>query len=126
MSSFDELYGSRFVAAADVKKPVVATIARVEEENFARDGAPPKRRAVLYVANGTKGIVVNKVNAGMLAATFGTDFPAWVGKRITIKPESALYNGKVVPALRLYPMQNTKAVEPPPPPPGDDNEEMPF
>jgi hypothetical protein len=126
MSSFDELYGSRFLAATDLRKPVVATIERVEEENFARDGAPPKRRKVLYFENATKGIVLNKVNASTLATAFTENFATWPGRQTTIRPESALYNGKVVPALRLYPMQNTKAVEPPPPPPEDDNEEMPF
>jgi hypothetical protein len=34
MNSYDDLYGSRFLAATDLKAPVNAVIERIEQENF--------------------------------------------------------------------------------------------
>lgn len=125
MSTFEDLYGSRFLAAADLKAPVTAVIDRIEQETFTRDNGPSKRKAVLFFKNRTKGVVVNKTNAIVLGGAFGTDFSAWVGKGVTIAPENTTFGGKLVKALRLYPAQSS--IPPPPPPPDEmDDETIPF
>jgi hypothetical protein len=113
MNSYDDLYGSRFLAATDLKAPVNAVIERIEQETFARDGGPARKKAVLYFKNKTKGVVCNKTNAITLGSAFGKNFSAWVGKNITIKPENTTFSGKVVKALRLYPAQNNAVLDPP-------------
>ena len=125
MSTFEDLYGSRFLAAADLKAPVTAVIDRIEQETFTRDNGPSKRKAVIFVRGGTKGIVCNKTNAITLGDAFGKDFSAWVGKTVTITPENTTFGGKLVKALRLYPAQ--AAMPPPAPPPDElDDETIPF
>jgi hypothetical protein len=128
MATFDELYGSRFLSATDLKGPVTATIERVEEETFARDGKPARPKAVLYFKNAKKGVVLNKTNANVLAQAFGKDMKKWPGKRTDIKPETTIFGGKPVPALRLYPASNGDAhiapPEPPPPEPPPLRDEM--
>jgi len=47
MSSYDDLYGSRFLAAAELKKPVTAIITQIEQETFARDGGPTRTNSLL-------------------------------------------------------------------------------
>ena len=42
MTEFDDIYGSRFLAATDVKAPVSATIERVSYEPFTRPGEPTR------------------------------------------------------------------------------------
>lgn len=56
MSDFDDLYGTRFLSAAEVKKPVTAIIERIDEESFARPGEATRTKKVLYVRGGKKGI----------------------------------------------------------------------
>ena len=81
---YDDLYGSRFLAAADLKGPITATIERIDQEQFQRPGEPTRTKAVIYVRGGKKGIVLNKTNASTLATSFGKNFAAWPGKRVTI------------------------------------------
>jgi hypothetical protein len=119
MSDFDDLYGGRFLSAAEVKKPVTAIIERIEEESFPRPGEATRPKKVLYVHGGKKGIVLNKTDANTLALAFGKTFPAWVGQRVLIKAEPTTFAGKTTMGLRLYPA-NGQAVEPPKPPPPEE------
>jgi hypothetical protein len=125
--SFDDLYGSRFLSASDVKAPVTATIERIDHESFARPGEPTRVKAVAYFKGGKKGMVINKTNANTLALAFGKKFADWPGKRVTAKAEPTNFGGKPTQGLRLYPVNGAeKIAPPPPPPPGDMNDEIPW
>jgi len=124
MDSYDALYGSRFLAATDLKTPVSAVIDRIEQKTFARDGGPARRKAILHFRNKTKGVVLNKTNAITLSSAFGKDFSAWIGKSVTIKPENTTFSGKVVMALRLYPAQGAASHPPPSEPLESAHDEM--
>jgi len=89
-------------------------IERIEQETFARDGGPARKKAVLYFRNKTKGVVCNKTNAITLGSAFGKHFSAWIGKSVTIAPENTTFSGKVVKALRLYPAAQSNAALAPP------------
>jgi hypothetical protein len=103
MPEFNHLYGSRFLTAADLKGSVNAVIERIEEETFMRDGKASRPKAVIHFRGASKPVVCNKTNANVLAAAFGKSFDDWIGKCVTVRPETTPFNGKVVPALRLYP-----------------------
>jgi hypothetical protein len=100
---FDDLYGSQYLAASDLKKPFTATIEEVEQQDFTRQGERQRMKAVLHLKDIRKPIVVNKTNALNLAEAFGKDFDDWRGKRITIKAEPTTFAGKRTTGLRLYP-----------------------
>lgn len=109
--NYDDLYGSRFLAAADLKAPVDVIIDRVEHETFERDG---RTKAVVYFKGKTKGMVLNKTNAEALSGSFGKEFSDWSGKSITLRPESVMFSGKSVKALRAYPVMQNGGEENPP------------
>lgn len=117
MSDYDDLYGTRFLSASELKAPATATIDRIDEELFARPGEPTRTKKVIYVRGGKKGIVINKTNASNLAAAFGKNFSAWVGKRITVKAELTTFAGKSTLGLRLYPDRIESGPVAPPEPP---------
>jgi hypothetical protein len=100
---FDDLYGSQFLAATDLKKPFTATIEAVTKQDFARQGERQKMKVVLHLKGVRKPIVVNKTNALSLSEEFGKDFDEWIDKRINVKAERTSYGGKPVMGLRLYP-----------------------
>jgi hypothetical protein len=100
---FDDLYGSQYLAASDVKKPFVTTIETVDKMDFARQGERSKMKAVLILKGVKKPVVCNKTNALYLSEAFGKDFDDWVDKRITVKAERTQFAGKPVMGLRLYP-----------------------
>jgi hypothetical protein len=88
MSDFEDLYGSRFLAAADLNGPVVAVVERIEKEVFERDGKGSRPKAVVYFKGASKPVVLNKTNATTLAEVFGKEFGDWIGKHVEIRPEN--------------------------------------
>jgi hypothetical protein len=106
---FDDLYGSNFLAATDLKKPITAIVEQVEQQDFARQGERRKMKAVLHVHGIKKPIVVNKTNALTLAAAFGKDFDDWIKQRVTIKAEPTTFGGKPTKGIRLYPANGEEA-----------------
>jgi hypothetical protein len=99
---FDDIYGSRYLAASDVKKPFTAAIEAVDKLDFARQGEHQKMKVVLTLKGQHKPVVINKTNALNLSEAFGKDFDDWTGKRVTVKAERTQFGGKPVMGLRLY------------------------
>jgi hypothetical protein len=112
---FDDLYGSQYLAASDLKKPFTSVVEEVNKLDFARQGERPKMKAVLHLKGVRKPIVVNKTNAMNLSEKFGKDFDEWIDKRVTVKAEPTTFAGKRVMGLRLYPAadENTPAIKAP-------------
>ena len=97
---FDDIYGSTYLSADDIKKPFVTVIEQVVREEV---GQEKKKKAVLYVRGSKKAIVVNKTNATNLSNAFGKDFDSWINRRITVKVEPTSFAGRPTKGLRIYP-----------------------
>ena len=133
MTSYDDIYGSKYLSATDLEAPVTVTITEVATEIFQRPNAPSQTKAILHFKGAKKGMVVNRTNADALARAFGKTFENWINKRITIRPEQTLFSGKPTMGLRLYPAANGSdritsgpIVPPEPPPRNDMDDEIPF
>jgi len=132
-TEFDDLYGSRYLAATDLKAPVTATIADVPVETFTRPGEKARDKRVLHFKGGLKPMVVNKTNAIILATAYGKDFDKWVGKRVIVRAEPTVYAGKPTLGLRVQAIDGgdrittgRPAVPPEPPPRDDMDDEIPW
>jgi hypothetical protein len=68
---FDDLYGSKYLAATDLKKPFTSTIEEVDRQDFARQGERQKMKVVLQLKSVKKPVVVNKTNALTYRRTSG-------------------------------------------------------
>ena len=112
-TDYDDIYGSRFLAATDLKGVTNVTVDRIEYEQFTRPGEPTRTKAVAYFKGGKKGMVINKTNAANMAAAFGKPFSGWVGKRVTLRVEQTMFAGKPTRGLRIYPANGGSAVPPP-------------
>lgn len=88
-----DLFPSRFLTAADLPRPVVATIARILFEDLTgRDGTQTK--AVVYFQRAQKALVLNKTQATALADLAGSEeISAWLGLTVQLAPGRA-QNGK--------------------------------
>ena len=102
-TDYDEMYGSKYLAATELKGPTKVTIDHVGKETFKKPGEPDRTKAVLFFVGAKKAMVCNKTNADVLASAYGRDFDDWEGKRVTIKAEHTTFGGKRVLGLRLYP-----------------------
>jgi hypothetical protein len=117
--NFDDVFGSRFVNAADLSGAVTVIIEKIDTEDFARPGEAEKRRAILFFRGRKKGLVLNKTNAIAIASSFGKNMKEWIGRGIVLKPEMTLFGGKQTPCIRVYPLEGEGEVngEPMPTPP---------
>jgi hypothetical protein len=110
MSDFDDMYGSQYLAATDLKKPITTVIEQVEEDDFAKQGERKKVKAVLHFRGIKKPMIVNKTNALVLAAAFGKNhLNDWPDQRVVIKSERTTFAGKPTMGLRIYPADGEEA-----------------
>lgn len=124
-----DLFPSKFVTASDLRGQVIdCTISRVTLEEL--DG---KKKPVLWFAGASKGLMLNKTNAKVIARMHGEELTAWAGRSISIYPSECSFKGEIVPCIRVkseVPLigGNKPAVATPPPPPVEtkSTDELPF
>lgn len=96
---FDQLYPGRFIKAGELLgKKVTLTIADVDLEDLMGEDNKPKAKATLSFKETEKQMVMCKTNGICLKAMFGKKLSDWLGKRITIFPDT--WNGE--PAIRIW------------------------
>lgn len=82
-----DIYSSPFLRAADLQKPVKLTISDLEIGSFTDQRTQQEQRRVVVGFDGAKKrLILNKTNAGNLAAAFGDELAAWPGKSVILAP----------------------------------------
>jgi hypothetical protein len=98
-TSFDELYPGRFIKAGELLgKKVTLTISDVDLEELQGEDGKPKVKAILSFAETEKKHVMCKTNGVCLKEMFGHVIEHWVGKQVTIFPDT--WNGE--PCIRIW------------------------
>lgn len=96
---FDQLYPGRFIKAGELLgRKVTLTIADVELEGLQGDDGKEKAKAVISFRESEKKMVTCKTNGICIKEMFGKTISEWVGKRITIFPDT--WNGE--PCIRIW------------------------
>lgn len=97
MVSINEAFPSNYLKAADLKgRNALVTIARADFEMIGDD-----KKLVLFFEGKDKGMVLNKTNAGNIAAAYGDDTDDWKGQQIVLFEAMVDYQGKTVAAIRV-------------------------
>lgn len=97
----DHLFPSKYVKAGDLNgKPVTLTITRLTVEKMGH-GAEEERKPVLYFEKATKGLVLNRTNAMIIASLYGNESDDWAGKRIVIYPTKVRAFGAYQDCIRV-------------------------
>ena len=92
----EKAFPSKYLRAADIEAPFVATVEDVAMMQF-EDGEKP----VLALNNGQQ-IVLNRTRASALASGFGTgETEDWPGLRVAVSVERIPYRGTEVDAIKL-------------------------
>lgn len=112
---FELLFPSKYLKASDLReKEVVLTIdpeRGVKVEKLQRQGGAKEPRPVLYFleckaaaerkGEEEKALVLNKTNAKVIAAMYGTDTDKWKGQRITLYPTRTKFGLESVECIRV-------------------------
>jgi hypothetical protein len=94
-------FPSKYLKESDLGgREVPCVIDRVTIEDV---GGPsdPEEKPVMYFVNKAKGMVLNKTNSMYIASKYGDETDDWKGKAIIIHPDSTMFQGKMVPCLRV-------------------------
>jgi hypothetical protein len=116
MANVDEIY-ARYLTAAEVGSNTIRMkIGGVEPVDLRQQDGSTRKKLVLYFNGQDRPMVLNRTNAGTLAAAFGKNTDGWVDQRVEVFSEMTSL-GK--PGLRIrVPRVN--------PPPNDINDEITF
>jgi len=94
----DELYPSRWLKAADVTRPVLATIKNVTVEEVSEGEDKP----ILNFLGDLKPMVLNRTNSASLAELYGNDdTDTWSGKLVVLFSTKVQFQSKLVDAIRV-------------------------
>lgn len=96
-------FPSKYLKASDIPddRPVTVTLDYVKIENVAGNDNPDDEKPVLYFQGKTKGMVLNKTNSGIISDAFGDETDDWSGKTVQLTCSEVLFQGKMVPCLRV-------------------------
>lgn len=104
------IFPSKYVAAEDLQgRDVTLTIARVALEEMQSHDNQKTHKPVAYFEKATKGLVLNRTNATIIADLYGDETDMWTGKRIIIYPTRVKAFGKTVDAIRVRDLVPAKA-----------------
>ena len=100
--SFDELYPGRFLKAADLRgNHVTVTIADVALDELEGEKGV-KVQGVIFLQKTDKQIVLNRTNGLCLKGMFGKTLSDWIGKRVTLKPDTTKLGKDTVDCIRIH------------------------
>ncbi len=100
MAKLDEMFPSKFMKASDIDQDYEVTIVEVSTDTVGQ-GDQAEEKYIVHLDEFDKGFVLNKTNAGLIAAQYGNDTDGWIGKKIVLTVEDVSYQGKSVPAIRV-------------------------
>ena len=114
-----QLFPSKYVKAADLEgRNVTLTITKLVVEEMGH-GTEKEQKPVVYFQKATKGLVLNRTNAMIIASLYGDESNEWAGKRITIYPTKVRAFGSMQDCVRVreeipaQPRQQPQHVEEP-------------
>jgi hypothetical protein len=119
---FDDIYGSRFLGAADLngqRKRV--KIVDTEVSDLREKDGSTRRKYIVWFETEEKALVLNKTNALRLAQAFGKNREGWHGAVIELYSEMTSLGKE---GIRLRPLRKPPQQQKPQTPPSD--EDPPF
>ena len=101
MANLSDLYPSRFLRAADLKGKDVTAVIEASRSRSSRTTAT-SRKPVLIFKGTSKGLVLNKTNALMVAGVCGSRRHRRVaGDQVSLYGTMVAYQGRVTEAIRV-------------------------
>ena len=99
MVNINEAFPSDYLKAADLQNRRIKLVI----ESVRLEVVGEKEKPVVYFKHKDKGLVLNKTNAGTLQAMYGPETDDWIDQKCVLFPSQVMYEGKMVPAIRVEP-----------------------
>jgi len=93
-----EAFPSNYLKATDLAgRTVQVAIDRVE----IRDVGDSEHKPVIFFRDKQKGLVLNRINAGVIAGVYGEETDGWCGQSVELYPSTTEFHGRMVDCLRV-------------------------
>jgi hypothetical protein len=117
MAHWKKSFPSKFLQAADLDAPFIATVKQIVNENVGQGDAVELKPVAVFEEQ-VKGVVLNLTRAEALAEIAGSeDMDDWPGTRILLRRGTTRYQGKKVACIEIARPPRTKTAVPASPPP---------
>ena len=105
MTDYRGMYDRELIGAWDLEgHDRVVEIERVKAGELTGSGGRKSKKPIIYFKGKEKGLALCKTNGKTIAAMYGNDTTAWVGKRITIYPTTTSFGSETVDCIRVRPV----------------------
>lgn len=113
-----DMFPSKYVSAYDLHgRDVTVTISRItQDEEFNKDTGEKERIWLLWFEGAKKPMRCKPVHGKTIAALYGDENTAWIGKAITLYATKVKAFGQVFEVVRIRDKKPTKAAASTPPP----------
>lgn len=97
------LMQSKFLNKEDIPAPIALTIrAVVQDAPRSNGGGPPDVKWLMYFAEHNKALKLNKTTIQTIAASYGDETDAWLGKRVQLYVDpTVMMAGQIVGGVRV-------------------------
>ena len=101
---FELLFPSKYLKAADLLgKEQIVKIKSVSKDTIFSANGKSEECPVLAVEGTPKLWVLNRTNAKRISKMHGTEVTNWVGKEVTVRPETTRFGPEQVECIRVVP-----------------------
>jgi len=87
---FDQMFPSNYLKKEDVVRPLVLTIAGIVQEEFRSDEGVELKPVVHWREPAVKPMVLNRINATILADLYGDDTDGWLGRPVEVYADNTV------------------------------------
>lgn len=114
MPNINTMKKSNFLKKEEVDPARLVTIATVDEQNIAKEGAPEELKWCLHVDELDKPLVLNSTNMQIIARITGSEeTDEWSGQQIVLYNDpNVSFGGKIVGGIRVRAPKNKSATKP--------------
>ena len=103
MPDYRSMYDKEYVGAWDLPKPTTVVISRVEARTLDNGKGKKNKKPAVFFEGREKGLACNATNGKTIAAMYGPNTEAWIGKRITLYAAKTDMAGETVDCVRVKP-----------------------
>ena len=107
--NINDAFPSAFIKSDDLQgQRIPLTVMTVTME----DVGDKEYKACLRFMGKDKGMILNKTNAGILAAAWGNDTDHWQGQKLELYSHMVNFQGRMVPGLAVQPLNTQQPQQP--------------
>lgn len=112
----NDAFPSKYLSAKDLQnREHTLTISNLTMEEMNGDRGK-QSKPVAFFQGAQKGLVLNKTNSLTIAAAYGDEMMAWIGRQIVVFPAMDRMAGEMKPCIRVRPVFSNAAAAPAPAP----------